>query len=956
MSDTVAQLNTGLRGRYRIERELGVGGMATVYLADDLKHERKVALKVLKPDLAALVGAERFLAEIKTTANLQHPHILPLFDSGQAEGFLFYAMPHVQGESLRERLDRDRQLPVGEAVRIVTKVAEALEYAHSLGVVHRDIKPGNILLSRGEPLVADFGIALAVEMMEGERLTSTGMSIGTVAYMSPEQGIEGRNVDGRSDVYSLGCVLYEMLVGDPPFAGSNPMAVLVRKSTEDVSGIRPVRGTVPEGLEAVVLKALMKVPADRHPSAGDFAAALRSTSLDSTTPSAETAGAPPPATSGKWNLAGFLAAVAVIAVIVGVAWFSDLSGPGSALDANRVMVFPLRVSEGYDGPASIGEDVATLIISALDGAGELRWIDGLAQLDPEARDRFRVPGSQEAGRIARTAGAAHFVTGSVTPTGTDLLSVALTLYETAADEVVRTAAADPTPPSGAWRAGLGAANQLLSQLIEGAPDVAREWRDREPAAVASFLRGEAAFRRVRLEEALGHYREAITRDSLFALAAIRGAQAAAWGHRDAEAAAMLERAMALPLPPRFADFARGYAAYLRGDADDAEAALTRTVSANPEMAEAWMQLGETYTHLLPRAGAPDSLALSAFEEARRLDPTASNILLHMIEIRLRHGETGETERLIAQFQAADPDSVLAAKIDIMDRCSRDGPDGVDWKGVATTTPFSLLTASKSFSAAAAQPACAMAGYRALLAADTSATDPAADGRRWASLIGLQSLLVGGGRPAEAEREVDSFVDRWAYGTTLLIFDGIVVDALDSRARAEARAIRDGYGPYEDWTSAYRLWVVGAFEATKGDVTDAAVIADELARRAIGEDGDRAGYMARSIRAHIALARGDSTDALRRFEELVPPLVAGDELSWDEFAPLGLERLALARLLVAHGRYAEAIRVADAFDSPAPHIYALFVEPSLRLRIDAATRIPDQVLVNRYSARLERLEN
>jgi Tol biopolymer transport system component len=270
----VDRLNAALEGRYRIERELGEGGMATVYLAEDLRHDRKVALKVLKPELAAVVGAERFLAEIKTTASLQHPHILPLHDSGEADGFLFYVMPYVEGESLREKLDRERQLPVDDATRIAAAVASGLDFAHRQGVVHRDIKPANILLQDGQPVIADFGIALAVQHAGGGRLTETGLSLGTPYYMSPEQATADRDPDARSDVYSLGCVLYEMLTGDPPFQGSTAQAVLGRILTGEVQPPTELRKSIPPHVEAVVLRSLERLPADRLGSAADFAAAL----------------------------------------------------------------------------------------------------------------------------------------------------------------------------------------------------------------------------------------------------------------------------------------------------------------------------------------------------------------------------------------------------------------------------------------------------------------------------------------------------------------------------------------------------------------------------------------------------------------------------------------------------------------------------------------------------------
>ncbi len=249
--------------------------MATVYLAHDVRHDRSVALKVLRPELAAVIGAERFLAEIKTTANLQHPHILPLHDSGEAAGTVFYVMPFVEGESLRDRLIREHQLPVDEALRIATEVAGALDYAHRHGVVHRDIKPENILLHEGQALVADFGIALAVSRSDGgTRMTETGMSLGTPHYMSPEQAMGEREISPGADIYALGCVLYEMLAGEPPFTGATAQAIVARVVTEDPRSLTGQRKTVPRHVDAVVATALQKLPADRFASASDFAAAL----------------------------------------------------------------------------------------------------------------------------------------------------------------------------------------------------------------------------------------------------------------------------------------------------------------------------------------------------------------------------------------------------------------------------------------------------------------------------------------------------------------------------------------------------------------------------------------------------------------------------------------------------------------------------------------------------------
>jgi Tol biopolymer transport system component len=315
VTDTLARLAAALADRYRIERELGAGGMATVYLAQDLKHDRKVALKVLKPELAAVLGAERFVVEIKTTAALQHPHILPLFDSGTADSFLYYVMPYIQGETLRTKLDRETQLGIEEAVRITREVADALDYAHRHGVIHRDIKPENILLHDGRPMVADFGIALALSAAAGGRMTETGLSLGTPHYMSPEQATAEKELTARSDIYSLGCVLYEMLTGNPPHTGASAQQIIMKIVTEEAAPVTRLRKSVPPNVAAAVGRAVERLPADRFETAAAFAQALGDPGFHTVTDMVAGQGAGSPARSRRAVVA--LATLAVL--LLGVA-------------------------------------------------------------------------------------------------------------------------------------------------------------------------------------------------------------------------------------------------------------------------------------------------------------------------------------------------------------------------------------------------------------------------------------------------------------------------------------------------------------------------------------------------------------------------------------------------------------------------------------------------------------
>jgi eukaryotic-like serine/threonine-protein kinase len=376
------RLTAAFAGRYRVERELGSGGMATVYLAHDQKHDRRVAVKVLKPELAAVLGAERFIVEIRTTASLQHPHILPLFDSGEADGLLYYVMPYMEGETIRERLDRETQLGVDDAVRIAREVADALDYAHRHGIVHRDIKPENILLHDGRAMVMDFGIALALSAAAGGRMTETGLSLGTPHYMSPEQATAEKEITPRSDIYSLGAVLYEMLAGNPPHVGASAQQIVMKIITEPAEPVTKHRRSVPAHIAAAAGRALEKLPADRFDSARAFSDALGNATFTHTTaaPALSVARASAPRRWIPWSTAG---AAVTLAIVAGIGW-QRAATPPSVVQADVYMgdVAPTsrQVVLSPDGSmmaiaGSVASDQA-IYLRPVDGSAEFRKIAG----------------------------------------------------------------------------------------------------------------------------------------------------------------------------------------------------------------------------------------------------------------------------------------------------------------------------------------------------------------------------------------------------------------------------------------------------------------------------------------------------------------------------------------------------------------------------------------------------
>lgn len=396
--DLIAQLADALKDRYALDSRIGAGGMATVYLARDVRHKRKVALKVLNPELGAVLGVERFLSEIQVTANLQHPNLLPLFDSGEASGLLYYVMPYVEGESLRELLGREKQLPVDQALHIATAVASALDYAHRHGVIHRDLKPENILMHDGQPLVADFGIALAVKNAGGNRITQTGLSLGTPHYMSPEQATGDRDIDARTDVYSLAAVTYEMLVGEPPHDGKTSQAIIAKMLTDKPRGIRLARESVPDHVEAAVLRALAKLPADRYHSAHAFAEALAGKGQPPVIPAASavpTAAAPlaaVPASRLRTTTPWAVAAVALVAG--GLGWWKAVQPPhrGSVLRYEVPVPGSTTLPVGRGNTVAISSDGRFIAFAAQTPAGNTRiFLRAADELQPR-----EVPGTERA--------------------------------------------------------------------------------------------------------------------------------------------------------------------------------------------------------------------------------------------------------------------------------------------------------------------------------------------------------------------------------------------------------------------------------------------------------------------------------------------------------------------------------------------------------------------------------
>ncbi len=654
MTDVLQRLTTALSDRYTIERELGAGGMATVYLATDLKHERHVAIKVLRPELAAVLGPKRFLREIKLAANLTHPHILPLHDSGDADGFLYYVMPYVEGESLRDRLNHEKQLPVEDALQIAREVATALSYAHDHDVVHRDIKPENILLAAGTAVVADFGIAKAVTAAGGEKLTETGIAMGTPQYMSPEQAAGSSDLDGRSDIYALGCVLYEMLAGQPPFSGPTVESVVHQHLTVEPRPVVSLRPAVPALVTSTLERALQKTPADRFASAAGFVASL-------TTPAGGIAVAERrPAAGRRWAVAAGVA-VALVVGAVGVSLFRGGGASGEIpLDPNAVAVLPFRVSAGDSTLDYLREGMVDLLHTKLTGEGGPRAVDPRAVLSAWRRavsDEEHDLSPDESVRLARQLGAAQVLLGGIvgTPSG---LTISASVLSVPSGNVVAERSVIGVQDSLSFMVDRLVAEVLSLGAGEGEQRLAALTSTSLPA-LRAYLAGQHAYRRGQYQMAIGLFDEALAFDSTFALAAIglgnadwwsvnnqSGASRIAWELRDRLSSRDLAYLTAFQgVGPRYPEPSLQKAML---------AAREAAVEAAPDRPEAWDLLGWSLLTFGAALGLADweERATVALDRAVELDSAVVMSLTLRLQLALRKNDTTAVRTLAELYFAA----------------------------------------------------------------------------------------------------------------------------------------------------------------------------------------------------------------------------------------------------------------------------------------------------------------
>ena len=922
---TASKLAEALRDRYVIERELGRGGMATVYLARDLKHDRLVAIKLLRQELVAALGPDRFLREIQVTASLQHPHILPLLDSGTIEDAggsrPYYVMPYVQGESLRDHLVQERQLPVDEAVRIACDVAAALGYAHERGVVHRDIKPENILLSGGQAVVADFGIARALSAAGAERLTETGLALGTPHYMSPEQASGDPHVDGRADIYALGCVLYEMLAGEPPYTGPTAQAIIAKRMVEPTPRIRTVRESVPEELERAITRALAKTPADRFGTAPEFAEALSQAAI-----------APPVPRSVSPGRTRRIAALLIIVLVGGAAvlrLWSRRSGPDKSPSASLIAVLPFTPSGSDTVLSRLGRDLVFTMSSELDGLGTIRVVDAhtvLAQAKPGG-----LYSPAEGAALARRFGAGSMVHGSLVREGAGV-RLDFVLLSTDGSIPLARASVSNAPDSIAALTD-SAVHVLLRQVwTRGSaptPSLEAALKTRSVPALRAFLEGERDIIGGLWDSAAASYGRARETDPAFWLAYAREQYALNWSqHEQAEALteALHRHRFELPEPERLTT-----ESIVLWSQDSVALGLERArqlTERYPSSWFGWLIYADQLLHNGPLLGHSRAEARAGFERALELNADLIPVHEHLMLLALQDRDTIASARGLRELARLGAGPGLTA-------------DGYGNR----ILQFRFLSAIEWGDSALTR-----------VLADSIARDPeplaVLDGSFYDAyrygFPGEQirvSAQVVRSRVSTARRATHgrllafSWAQRGAWDSALVAMDRLVTSEIDSAAALESY----GLAVVGSW--------LGAVDQGQADARRKAAVT--LART---DDADRAevawldGLAAAGQRDRRALAEaraalratgGPSVNALDRSLAAFDATLAGAtgaagtamaNLEWQEAAlsapdftrhpyTIAVDRLAAARWLAASGNADQALRLLTWVDGP------YFIHPS-----------------------------
>jgi tetratricopeptide (TPR) repeat protein len=906
------RLQAALGDAYQIERELAPGGMSRLFLATERSLAREVVIKVLPPELASEVSAARFQREMSLAAQLQHPHVLPVLSAGSRDGLLFYLMPYVRGESLRHRLQREGKLSIADAVLILSEVADALAYAHERGVVHRDVKPENILLEANHAVLSDFGIARAVggddHAVTGPHITATGVRVGTPGYMSPEQLVGDASVDARTDVYALAVVGYEMLAGASPFVGKTPSAVVAAHLTARPTAVRAVRPETPAAVSDAIDRALSKDAVDRPANAGEFRRLLG-------------AAAPPPRERRSWRIPIVVAIAAGVLVATALGVRYARTGLTSRVGASTVAVLPFAPT----GPTSIeylSAGMVNLLSTTLDGAGDLHTADPRAVLAAASHVAPTALGVDGARQIANQLGANLFVLGSLVDVG-GRLRMSAALYGDQSSEPLARASAD-----GDTSDVFGLVDRLGAQLLVGRRQGPSSRitqlaavTTRSLPALKAYLEGETAMRVNAFETAEDAFRRAIAADSGFALAYFRLGKAEEWLTHAEESTRAAEQAVAHAdrLSSHDKQLLAAMLTERHGDPDEAERMLRALLTTYPDDYEAWWQLGEILFHHAPVVGRPLGDAELPFRRVLALDATSEPALVHLARIMASEHRREATDSLVGRSLEISPRASRSFEMRVL-RASVDG----DSTQLATLIPE--LTHIEDFEAW-------LPGWSALLYGHDFATarmvfaqladDPARPAYVRARAVSMLAALdVLHGRFADAQSrlvQVAPLSTAWSYEYRGLI--AVLPYPSPDTGRARMRAMRD---TLERWDAAATP-VVPPSASTFSSMNGLHPLVREYLIGMLDVSlGDTAGA-ARAAHAMSALPSASANPALTQSlanavlapKAVLPVIEYYQWLLASAFRAEARERYRWAQVMAAQGQDTVAIRWYGSFEASAP---------------------------------------